>query len=128
VEEQIYEGNLSPELAAETALLIQRALQSSLFMDRMAKTERIIRELPYAAELDGVLYEGAMDLVFMENNRAVIVDFKTDRIDSDTIAARAEIYRRQADIYARSLQKVTGGIRPQVILFFLRPCEAHVFD
>jgi ATP-dependent helicase/nuclease subunit A len=101
--------------------LVRRALESELFRTRVLKTADLWRELNFTAELDGAIVEGAMDLVFRENDRLVIVDFKTDRVAAEEVAERAQQYQYQAAIYARALEKIAGQEVPEVLLYFLRP-------
>ncbi len=62
-----------------------------------------------------------MDLVFLEEGRPVIVDFKTDRVDGDLVAARADHYTHQARAYVEALEKIIGREVPEVLLYFVRP-------
>jgi ATP-dependent exoDNAse (exonuclease V) beta subunit len=103
--------------AAEAEQLIRGMLASSLFTERVAKSGSLFRELPYAVTLDDVLYEGRMDLVFLEQDAAVIVDYKTDHGAPSHLS---DAYSFQAGIYARALQQITGKEVREVILFHLR--------
>jgi len=112
---------LSESLRAEGVELVRRALASPLFLERIAHAERIHRELVFTAEIEGTLIEGAMDVVFFEEGEAVIVDFKTDKVTRDEVAARAESYRHQAVAYARALEAVLKRPVREALLHFLRP-------
>jgi ATP-dependent helicase/nuclease subunit A len=122
IAETAEEGStLSESLRKEGMDLVQRALTSPLFVERIARAERICRELVFTAEIEGALIEGAMDLVFFENGEAVIVDFKTDKVTRDEVAVRAETYRSQARAYVRALEAVLKRPVREVLLHFLRP-------
>ena len=108
------------DIVTVTRVLVSRALASDLFMNRIAIADSVYRELEYTAELEGVIYEGKMDLVFIEEGHPVIVDFKTDRITSEQVYERAEFHRPQANVYAQALKAITGNC-PAIILYFLRP-------
>jgi ATP-dependent exoDNAse (exonuclease V) beta subunit len=101
--------------------LVQRTLNSDPFRQRVANAEAVYRELEYTAELDGIIYEGKMDLVFIENGAPVIVDYKTDRVTAEQTAHRANFHRPQAAIYSRALEKITGQKPAATLLYFLRP-------
>ena len=101
--------------------MVRRALRSDLLAGRVARAERSYRELPFTLHSEGILTEGAMDLVFRENNRWVIVDFKTDAVTADECAERAASYRDQAAAYARALAAITAEEVQEIILYFLRP-------
>ena len=45
--------------------------------------------------------QGAIDCAFIENGKAVIVDYKTDRIDS--VESLAESYSKQLLLYKKML-------------------------
>jgi ATP-dependent helicase/nuclease subunit A len=84
----------------------------------------IARELPVLVEPEadagpvgaGI---GAIDLVYRDvAGGAVVVDFKTDRIDSSrALAERVEHHRAQANAYRRAVESVLG--RARVELWFL---------
>ena len=70
-----------------------------------------------------LLVQGAIDCVFEEDGRCVVVDYKTDRIKDD-IAEKVAYYRPQLEIYARGLRELTGKEVSEGILFFLDTGEA----
>ena len=47
---------------------------------------------------------GAEEQVLLQG----VVDFKTDRVDRRSVAARAEEYRPQLAAYSRALEEITG--------------------
>ncbi|RPH92994.1 hypothetical protein EHM69_11485, partial [candidate division KSB1 bacterium] len=101
--------------------LVRSALQSNFFQKRVSRASGLYRELDFTAVLDGKLVEGAMDLVFMENGKPVIVDFKTDRVAAEEAGLRAESYRHQAAAYAAALKSIAGTKPVEVLFYFLRP-------
>jgi ATP-dependent exoDNAse (exonuclease V) beta subunit len=70
---------------------------------------RCHRELPLTM-LDGdLLLEGVADLAFEHDGVMTVVDFKTDRPDSETL----DRYARQVRSYAAAVQRATGkAVRP----------------
>ena len=70
-----------------------------------------------------LLVQGAIDCVFEENGRCVVVDYKTDRIKDNT-AEKVAYYKPQLEIYARGLRELTGKEVSEGILFFLDTGEA----
>ena len=70
-----------------------------------------------------LLIQGAIDCVFEENGKCVVVDYKTDRI-KDNVAEKAAYYKPQLEIYARGLRELTGKEVSEGILFFLDTGEA----
>jgi ATP-dependent helicase/nuclease subunit A len=103
--------------AQQAETLIRGMLTTQFFTERVAKSDQLFRELPFAVMLDDVLYEGKMDLVFMEQGQAVIVDYKTNHCAPDDLI---EKYGFQASIYARALEQIIGKNIREVILYHLR--------
>jgi ATP-dependent helicase/nuclease subunit A len=70
-----------------------------------AAAGRCRREAPVTLRLDrGAIVEGFVDLVFEDDGRFVVVDFKTDR----ELEGAIEQYRRQVQIYAHAVRVATG--------------------
>src|SRR5262249_59385741 len=80
------------------------ALQHSLIA-RVRQCERVHRELPITVDTgNGGIFEGVIDLAFLEPGQWVIADFKTDVDQAD----RQSRYRRQVGWYVRAMEQVTG--------------------
>ena len=64
----------------------------------------------YLPGLEGeeVLLQGVVDCCFETLEGITVVDFKTDRVDRRSVAARAEEYRPQLAAYSRALEEITG--------------------
>ncbi len=61
----------------------------------------------------------------------IIIDFKTDKITSGEVQERAELYRRQLDLYSRAASAILGrrqaSLKSESIakwLYFLTPARA----
>ena len=92
----------APREEAEAAAAAAEAAWSHPLLKRARTAQRCHRELPVHLPLaDGRLLEGVMDLAFLEQDRWVVVDFKSDAVDS----AR---YERQLQWYLYALAKLTG--------------------
>lgn len=81
------------------------------FMDRMDAAE--IADVP--AGVDYVLVQGIADCVFFEEDGAVLLDYKTDRVD--TPQQLAERYAGQVALYRRALNKQLGVPVKQTLLY-----------
>jgi len=67
------------------------------------------RELPVAAEVDGVLLEGFVDLLVRSPDGLVVVDYKTDAIASDAdLDTAVRRYSIQGAAYALALEAALG--------------------
>ena len=89
---------------------------------RAAAAGRHWRELWVAAPVGGRLVEGYIDLLYESPDGLVVVDWKTDRVESDddkaSLLAR---YRLQGAGYAAAVEAVTGRPVARVVFEFLRP-------
>jgi len=91
----------------------------------MVNSDSVYREVPFVLrkkandvleslnEEDLILVQGIIDSYFIEDNEAVIVDYKTDRIDErKNVAAQVqklkEEYEDQVILYKEALEKITG--------------------
>ena len=124
-------GILRPETRPVIGPMKESFLQffRSPIAARMRRAEllgHLYREMPFtiaipACELgsgatglapdDRVLVQGMIDIWFREDTRAVLVDFKTDRItgsQEDRAHVLRERYRVQLDLYARAIRMATG--------------------
>jgi ATP-dependent helicase/nuclease subunit A len=65
---------------------------------------------------DVVIVQGIIDAYFREDNMLVIMDYKTDRADEDTLVGR---YKAQLDYYAKTMEQLTGcPVKEKVIYSF----------
>jgi ATP-dependent exoDNAse (exonuclease V) beta subunit len=78
------------------------------------------REVPFLIRAGHRVIEGAADLVFREGGELVIVDFKTDAIATESLAAAVAAYAPQVVLYAFALQRATGLPVKEAWLAFLR--------
>jgi ATP-dependent exoDNAse (exonuclease V) beta subunit len=83
------------------------------------------REVPVAAEVDGVLVEGFIDLLLRAPSGLVVVDYKTDRVPTvaelDAALAR---YSVQGAAYALALEVALGEPVTRCVFVFARQPEA----
>ncbi|MDR2606116.1 MAG: UvrD-helicase domain-containing protein [Oscillospiraceae bacterium] len=93
------------------------------------RSENVHRELKFsllvsAKELhigggeDKVLLQGVADLCIEDSDTLTLVDYKTDYVTNDTIAARAEYYRGQLYAYTLALSRIFGKPVKECILYF----------
>ena len=76
---------------------------------RLARDHPHWRELYVAAPVGTHLIEGYVDLCILTDDGYVVVDYKTDRVDSaDEVALKVGFYQYQAATYAVALEINTG--------------------
>ena len=91
-----------PDEADAAAEAIQAAWSHPL-LERARAAHPCHRELPFHLPLaDGRLLEGVIDLAFMEQDRWVVVDFKSD-------SGSTARYERQLQWYLFALSRITGS-------------------
>ncbi len=98
---QVHARNLDPSAGGAAAAAVAAAWSHPLLV-RARAAARCYRELPVHLRLeDGRLLEGVVDLAFLEQDRWVVVDFKTD-------AADGAHYKQQVQWYLYALSTLTG--------------------
>ena len=107
--------------------LAQRAARSATVAEAVA-ADRYWRELYAAAEIDGVMLDGFIDLLYeLPNGHLVVVDYKTDALGAgQTVADAVERYRLQAASYALMLEESLGRTVERAMLLFLEPSEERI--
>ena len=100
-----------PEVpAAFFASELGRQLLAAREVHREFKFSILTPAAGYGHGLEGeeVLLQGVVDCCFETLEGITVVDFKTDRVDRRSVAARAEEYRPQLAAYSRALEEITG--------------------
>ena len=104
----------------EVAKLARNGLESPV-VRRAVASGNYHREVFVSAPYEGKLLEGFMDIIFEEEGGLVIADYKTDAIDNEEEhPQKKETYERQAGLYAKLANQVTGKKVKEVVLVFLR--------
>ena len=70
---------------------------------------------------DTIIVQGIIDLLIQTPKGLVIVDFKTDQISAGRANERAELYRRQLELYGRAASAVMKTETIARWLYFLTP-------
>ena len=116
------------EAAAVDREVIRRFFESDI-AKRIANAKTVKREMRFLTELpvsyysdkaitdDRFILQGAVDLCFLEDDGAVVLDFKTDRAKTDT--ELKEKYSEQLNIYAAACEKIFGTrVKEKIIYSF----------
>lgn len=110
-----------PQSEQEVARLARVALDSDT-VARAVASGRWWREVPVGTPVGETVLEGFIDLLFEEEDGLVVVDYKTDALETEgELAARIGHHRIQAGAYAFTLQETTGHRVKEVVLLFLQP-------
>ncbi len=74
---------------------------------RMAEADRrgdLFREKPFVMDYEGVLLQGIIDVFWIEDDQIVLLDYKTDRVE--TAEELLQRYQRQLELYAKALCRI----------------------
>jgi len=129
---ELYARNLLKDEERDAADLADvlaaiRAIESSDFWARAKRSPKRLVEVPFALEVPArdlgldepgnTLLHGTIDLVFREDERWMVVDYKSDII-GNRFDALVDYYRPQVEHYARFWSRLTGE-PSQAGLFFI---------
>ena len=114
-----------PQRWAEVARLARVAVDSDI-VRRAVAASRFWREVPVAAPMSNGVLQGFIDLLFEEDGNLVVVDYKTDAVDSDHVEDAAARYGPQGGAYALAVQKATGRPVTEVVFLFLHANHSAV--
>ncbi|MBR4474554.1 MAG: UvrD-helicase domain-containing protein [Oscillospiraceae bacterium] len=118
---------LTPEEAATVDTERILLFFASPLGTRMRRAEHCEREFRFSLLRTGdgslsALLQGSVDCFFEEDGGLVVVDYKTDRVETEEeLRSRAEYYRIQLDTYALALERIFSLPVREKILCFLRP-------
>jgi ATP-dependent helicase/nuclease subunit A len=122
--------------AVANAREMLRRFAASPLAARARAARRLLSEVPFCVGLEtssgerfggeAPLVEGAADLLMEEEDGWRVVDFKTDAVGPEGLAARVEHYRLQGACYALCLSKVLNAQVKEVLFYFLSPGLEHV--
>ncbi len=107
--------------ASDQARELAMRFQTSELAQRACSATRLEREFDFLLAIDDCVLQGRIDLWFEEGGRLVLVDYKTDDVDAGGAAERARDYALQLHLYALALERITGRVPNQALLYFLRP-------
>jgi hypothetical protein len=119
-----YPGVSADELARIDDFL--RSYTGSELAVRIASLKGIRPERPFAFELDGVLVNGRLDALWLEEDRALVLDYKTNALlGRDPAEIVAEEYLTQQVVYAIACLRA-GAREVEVVYHFLEDPAAVV--
>jgi hypothetical protein len=92
------------------------AYTTSALARRIASLDGVRPERPFAFDLDGVLLNGRLDVLWRQGERALVLDYKTNALlDRDPAAIVEEEYGGQRTVYA--LACLRAGAREVEVLY-----------
>ena len=122
------EGLMEDDLAASVTPKEISGFVNSPLAGRMKKAyERglLYREQPFMFSLDGLLIQGIIDAYFIEDDKIVIVDYKTDRVERPE--ELSDRYHVQLEYYAQALSAMTDREISELIIYSTRhKCTVNI--
>ena len=119
-----------PDKVPTVAAMVRAALASPAV--QLAAAHRHHKELYLAAPVGDRMIEGYVDLLIETPDGLVVVDYKTDAVNSAAdVDAKVAVYELQAAAYAVALERVTGQPVVDCRFVFCKPggaIERHVAD
>ncbi len=122
-------GEVGGAELSEEALLgpVQAWLDSSFFSERVRNAEKSRAEVPLLIEVADTVLRGSIDLlVERDGEPPLIVDYKTDRVDTSTSAELAKRYEVQQAIYALAVAEARDAGEVELAYVFLERPEEPV--
>jgi ATP-dependent helicase/nuclease subunit A len=71
-----------------------------------------------------IIVQGIIDMLIQTPQGLVIIDFKTDKVTAGEVRERAELYRRQLELYSRAASAILKEKLISKWLYFLTPACA----
>ena len=96
-----------------SAKRVEREMQFLTFMS----AEKLVDNLENSLKDEKIVVQGAVDLMLVEDDGIVIIDFKTDRVNNEK--ELIESYAQQLRIYADACSKITGLKVKEKIIYSL---------
>ena len=103
-----------------------RSYAGSALATRIAGLQGARPERPFAFELDGVLVNGRLDVLWLEGEKALVLDYKTNALlGRDPAEIVEEAYLTQQIVYAVACLRA-GASEVEVVYHFLEDADAVV--
>lgn len=96
------------------------AFRKSACFEEMVKAEQCLKEQPFCCLYEGQLVHGTMDVLCLSASKAVIIDYKTDRVspnvDDQVLIDR---HRQQLGLYKQALEVMKPNVQVEAYLYYL---------
>ncbi len=84
------------------------------------KDSSLLRDTRYEIR-DTIIVQGIIDMLIRTPQGLVVIDFKTDDVTAKEASERAELYRKQLELYGRAVEAILKGKTIGKWLYFLTP-------
>ncbi|MEK7788563.1 MAG: PD-(D/E)XK nuclease family protein, partial [Planctomycetota bacterium] len=104
-----------------------QSLKANRYLDNIIlPRDNSFTELPFILQKGNTVFRGRIDRVIIENNVAVIYDYKTFPVKDEELPLLSEKYRFQMDIYKEAAGKILSMKTKAYLLFTHRGLLAEV--
>ena len=121
-------------LSSEQAAMVDHKAIAAFFatdLGRKLQHGNVVREFKFSILQDAayqdpslageqVLLQGVVDCALIEPDGITVIDFKTDHVTEDTIAAVTQRYRPQVETYAAAMTRIYQMKVKKALLYFFR--------
>ena len=106
-----------------------QSLKANGYLDNIIlPRDNSFAELPFILQKGNTVFRGRIDRVIIENNVAVIYDYKTFPVKDEELPLLSEKYRFQMDIYKEAAGKILSMKTKAYLLFTHRGCWQRCKD
>ena len=112
---------ISEEMLSFVSVNIIKSFLRSSVARRMAEADmrgKLFKEKPFVMDYEGVLLQGIIDAFWIEDGNVMLLDYKTDRVDSSQDLV--DRYKKQLDLYADALSRLFGRGKKYIYSFCLK--------
>ena len=103
-------NNIPVEIREDVFKLVQELLykfENSKILKELQRVKIIEREMPFTLEEDGKFIEGRIDLICEYEGKIVIIDYKTNRYETESqLENIKQKYKTQKNYYIKALKKL----------------------
>jgi ATP-dependent exoDNAse (exonuclease V) beta subunit len=106
---EVQKGNpFAPRAHEEAHGILEKFLASAEY-ERLSKVKILGREIPFLQPIgNGQMMRGVIDLLYEQEGRPVVADYKTNRLEKRPINDLVEHYRQQGEAYQEAIRKALG--------------------
>ncbi len=116
MERLLQQGYIDSESARLISLSSIKAFFETSLAKRILASQEVYREYEFITRQDTVVLQGIADLLFIEDDEVVLVDYKTTRANEQKLA---KLYREQLRLYAEAIGRRFGRKVKQTIIYSL---------
>ncbi len=91
----------------DLADIILKKLENSTILEELKYSNILAKEMPFVLEENGKIIEGRIDLIYEKAGKIVILDYKTNKYETEKQLENIKAtYRKQKEYYKKALEKI----------------------